>query len=124
MLRYHVEVYTNLAHKKALEGFTSRLNRLRWGYSEHCLENLKYRVIDLESILLYIRNLNLLPEQIFEYYLNDLTKEPEKSCYRVNYNPGIDLVLVINQYKEIITLYINSAEDNHITLKNELYQRG
>jgi hypothetical protein len=124
MLRYHKDVYMNPGHFKGLQTFTDRLNWLKWGYSGHCLENLKYRAIDLESILKYIRDLKLESGQIFEYYINDLTNEPEKVCYRVAYNPGIDLVLVINQYKEIITIYINSANDKHETLKKELYQRA
>jgi hypothetical protein len=123
MNRYHIEVYTNSDHKKALEGFTDRLNGLNWRYTRHSIDNIKYRVIDLESVLIFIRDLKLESGQIFEYYLRD-NLEPEKVCYRVEFNSGIDLILVINQYKEIITIYINSREDRHIELKKELYQRA
>jgi hypothetical protein len=68
--------------------------------------------------------LKLEPGQIFEYYLNDLTKEPEKVCYRVAYNTGIDIILVMAEDKEIITIYINSAEDKHETLNHSLYIKG
>jgi hypothetical protein len=116
-------VYTDPGHFKGLQTFTDRLNGLNWRYSRHSIENIKYRAIDLESVLLFIRDLKLESGQIFEYYLKD-NLEPEKVCYRVEFNSGIDLILVINQYKEIITIYINSREDRHIELKKELYQRA
>jgi hypothetical protein len=109
---------------KGLETFTEGLNWKNWQYTRHSIDNIKYRAIDLEAILKFIRDLKLESGQIFEYYIHDLTKEPEKVCYRINYNPGIDLILVINQYKEIITIYINSANDKHETLKRSLYQRA
>jgi len=75
--------------------------------------------------LLYIKGLKLEPGQIFEYYLNDLTKEPEKVCYRIQYiKAGVDIILVMLESKEIITIYINSSNDKHETLKKELYQRA
>ena len=123
MLRYHIEVFTSPEHLKGLQGFTTQLNGLNWTYSRHCLENIKSRAIDLEGLLLYIKGLTLRTEQIFEYYLRD-NLEPEKVCYRVEFNSGIDLVLVINQYKEIITIYINSAEDKHETLNHSIYIKG
>jgi len=124
MLRYHKEVFTDPGHFKGLQTFTDRINGLNWCYSRHCLENIKSRAIDLEGLLLYIKDLKLESGQIFEYYLNDLTKEPEKVCYRVAYNPGVDIILIMGEDKNIITIYINSREDNHITLRKELYQRA
>ena len=125
MLRYHKEVFTSPGHYKGLQTFTDRLNGLNWCYSRHCLENIKSRAIDLEGLLLYIKGLKLEPGQIFEYYLNDLTKEPEKVCYRIQYiKAGVDIILVMLESKEIITIYINSSNDKHETLKKELYQRA
>lgn len=136
MNRYHKEVFTRPEDLKRLEALTDRLNGLKWRYSGHCLDNLKHRAIDLESVLMFIRDLKLDPEAIFEYYLTD-RGEPEKVCFRVGYNPGqaqhpakhstapgLDLILVISEDKEIITIYINSAEDKHETLKKELYING
>ena len=124
MLRYHKEVYTNPGHFKGLQTFTDRLNGLNWSYSRHCLENIKSRAIDLEGLLLYIKGLKLEPGQIFEYYLTE-NLEPEKVCYRIPYiKAGVDIILVMSESKEIITIYINSSNDKHETLKKELYQRA
>ena len=124
MLRYHVEVYTDPGHFKGLQTFTDRLNGLNWCYSRHCLENIKSRAIDLEGLLLYIKGLKLESGQIFEYYLTD-RGEPEKVCYRIPYiKAGVDIILVMAEDKNIITIYINSAKDKHETLKKELYHRA
>ena len=123
MLRYHKAVYTELGHWQRLGEFTERLNCLNWQYTEHCLDHLKFRVIDLEGLLLYIKELTLQAGQIFEYYLNDIG-EPIKICYRIPYKTGLDIILVIGINKQIITIYLNSSEDKHETLKRELYCRG
>ena len=119
MRRYHKAVYTKPSHWQRLKLLTEGLNTLKWQYSEHCLDNVKSRAIDLEGLLLYIKGLKLEVEQIFEYYLTD-NGEPIRVCYRIPYNQ-IDIILVLSKEKSIVTIYINSAEDNHETLKRELY---
>jgi hypothetical protein len=123
MLRYHKQVYTEPEHLNALHILTERLNGLKWTVSEHCLDNIRYRVIGIEDILRFIKGVELKFENIFEYYLTD-TGEPEKICYRVNYSEDIDLILVVSNIKNLITIYINSADDNHETLQKELYIKG
>jgi hypothetical protein len=124
MLRYHIKVYTKPEDLERLKTLTNKLNLLRWTHSEHCLDNLKYRIIDIEAILRFIKIVRLEPEQIFEYYLDDKTREPIKLCYRINYNGDIDLILVVSNTKNLITIYINSKDDGHETLKKELYCKG
>lgn len=115
MKRYHKKVYFPDIKEIAL--FTENLNNAEWQYSKHCLENLKYRFIDIENLLYFIKYLKLNSEWAFEYYKSD---NIEKVCYRIPYN-GIDLILVIAKNKIIITIYINSKNDNHNTLKRKLY---
>lgn len=123
-MRYHIKVFTKPEHITDLQSITANLNRQAWRYSIHCLDNLKYRAIDIEGVLLFIKGIQLEPEQIFEYYTSDSDQNIEKICYRLPYNKGIDIILVVNQDKEIITLYMNAKEDKHETLKRELYING
>ena len=118
MKRYHKKVY--FPENNGLKEFNNTLNALNWKYSTHCLENLKHRVIDVEDLLLYVKDLSLKFEDIFEYYEDKII---EKACYRIHYKGSIDIILVVNQIKSIITIYINDSEDKHYTLKKELYQR-
>jgi hypothetical protein len=120
MNRYHKEVYTEPRHWQILKTYTERFNSLNWSYTEHCLDNIKSRAIDLEGLLLYIKGLKLEAGEIFEYYLDD-KGEPIKICYRINYQAGLDIILVIGEDKQIITIYLNSKDDLHYTLKRELY---
>ena len=120
MRRYHKAVYTEPGHWQRLEALTEKLNTLKWIYSLHCLDHIKSRAVDLEGLLLYIKDLRLEAGQIFEYYLNDRA-EPIKICYRIPYIVGLDIILVISKDKQIITIYINSSEDKHETLRRELY---
>ena len=123
MLRYHKAVYTEPEHWQRLADFTEKLNGLNWQYSRHCLENIKSRAIDIEGLLLYIKGIRLEAGAIFEYYLTD-NGEVDRACYRIVYNNGLDIILVIAENKEIITIYLNLVGDNHETLKRELYIQG
>jgi hypothetical protein len=121
MLRYHKAVFTEAEHWQRLEALTEILNSLKWTYISHCLSNIKSRAVDLEGLLRYIKGLRLNPGQIFEYYLAD-NGEPIKICYRIKWLKDIDIILVVSDEKEIITIYLNTSEDLHYTLKKELYQ--
>jgi len=123
MNRYHVKVYTKPEDLKRIKDLTILLNKMDWGYTAHCLDNIKYRVIDIESLLLFIKGIELSADYIFEYYLYD-SGEVEKICYRLPYSDSLDVILVLNKDKEIITIYLNSADDKHITLKKEIYKNG
>lgn len=122
MLRYHKKVYTDIKDIVRLKAFTDYLNGLTWQYTSHTLDNIKSRAIDIEGLLKFIKSIILKDDDIFEFYLDDLTRDIIKVCYRINY--GIyDIILVLNSEKSIITIYLNSVGDNHNTLKTELYNK-
>ena len=117
MKRYHKNVY--FKHEKELKEFNANMNIKKWKYSSHALKNLQYRAIDNLSILKFIRNIELNQKDVFEYY--ELDNRIIKACYRIKYIHS-DIILVLSKDKKIITIYLNSKEDNHSTLKTELYQ--
>jgi hypothetical protein len=122
MNRYHKEVYTKPEHWQILKQETEYYNNIKWQYTAHCLDNIKNRIIDTEGLLRFIKDLKLDINDIFEYYLYD-NGMPEKICYRIPYPAGLDIILVVGEDKNIITIYLNSPEDKHITLKTELYTK-
>jgi hypothetical protein len=119
MNRYHIKIGFEPKHISQLKELTEQLNYKNWLYSNHCIDNLKFRAVDLEGILLFIKGIELILSQIFEFYTDsDIIV---KVCYRIGYNNLQDLILVITPDKKIITIYMNSKEDLHFTLKKELY---
>jgi len=123
-MRYHKKVFYPANSEQSLKEYTDRLNKLDWRISIHSLENIKHRAIDLRGILEAIKGLILEPEQVFEYYIEDKSSEIIKACYRINLNNGIDIILVLSNIKNVITIYLNSSNDVHYTLKKELYCLG
>lgn len=121
MERYHIKTGFNILHIEALKTLNTALNSKAWQYTAHCIDNLKYRILNINDILLFIKNLILDYNDIFEYYTdkNDIIK----ICYRVKYSKNFDIILVIGRDKKIITIYINDINDNHVTLKIELYNK-
>jgi len=117
MKRYHKNVY--FKHETELKEFNVNMNIKKWKYSSHALKNLQYRVIDNLSILTFIKGLVLNEKDIFEYYIID--NKIDKVCYRIEYI-YCDIILIVSKQKCIITIYLNSKNDNHNTLKTELYQ--
>ena len=122
MARYHKKVYFPKEHEKSLKDITSFFNGEAYTFSSHCLENLKHRAIDMEGVLEFINSSILVYEQVFEYYVDGLGNL-EKICYRLPYREGTDIILVLNRLKKIVTIYINSADDKHETLRKEIYCR-
>ena len=121
MLRYHKKIYFPDTAEKDLSEFTDKLNRLQWKYTAHSIDNIKYRVVDNKSILLFIRDLKLDSKNVFEYYADD--NGIIKICYRIPYMDNMDIILVLSECKEIITIYLNSNTDLHYFLKQELYSK-
>jgi len=122
-MRYHKDVFFPQEAKDKLITFVYRLNKMEWQYTPHCCDNIRLRVLDMEQLLYYIKNdLQLDVEQIFEFYTNGQDKVT-KACFRIDYNKVYDLILVVGNQKEIVTIYINSKNDKHDTLKRELYAR-
>jgi len=120
MKRYHKKVFFPDNSSDKLKIFTDLLNAKVFKYTLHSIDNIKYRFIDLKEVLIFIKSLSLDYKSIFEYYTNDNDKII-KSCYRIKYNNGIDIILILNDDKSIITIYLNTAEDKHFTLNKELY---
>ncbi len=121
MKRYHKKIYFPESDIKSLADFTEKVNTKHWRINAHSLE----RVMDnltfggLEKLMLFIKPLALDDKKIFEYYTTE--QGIEKVCYRVNYSEYNDLILVVGKDKGLITVYFNEVNDNHITLKKELY---
>ena len=119
--RYHIKVYTEKKHLEAINGLTDKFNTMSWTYSSHAIDNIKYRMINISEVLTFIKSLHLKSEYIFEYYIdNDI---PLKICYRIPYKNGLDIILIVSNTKKLITIYINKSDDNHYTLKTELYTK-
>lgn len=123
MLRYHKDVHFPDRDIDKLELFTSRINSIKaFTFSKHCLNNIIHRILDVEQILQLIKGLTFNSKNIFEYY-----KEKgyiEKVCYRVNYNKYQDIIIVMNKFKKIITIYVNGKEDTHRNLDKTLYVKA
>lgn len=118
MQRYHKKIY--FPDIDELEQLNNVLNNMDFDCSRHCLDNIYYRTLDLNRLLLYIKQLKLTKENIFEYYKD---KVIEKVCYRIPYNSTMDLILVLSNTKNIITIYLNSASDKHETLRENIYTK-
>ena len=121
MNRYHKNIYFPESDTNPLTAFNEKVNTKAWRINAHSLE----RVMDnltfgsLEKLMLFIKDLKLERKTIFEYYSSRYGIE--KICYRVNYGEYSDLILVVGSNKELITVYFNEVNDNHITLRKELY---
>lgn len=124
MQRYHKKVYFPESDTDNLNTIVDRFNSIEgFGFTDHCLENLKYRAVDSLAVLTFIRDeVYFSVDQVFEYYTLDGVIN--KVCFRLPYNNGIDLILILSKEKAIITIYINSADDKHETLNESLYQRA
>jgi len=106
MNRYHRKVFYPQEAGQELESITKELN------------SIKDEPVDIKSLLLYIKDLKINSENIFEYYKdNDYIA---KICVRFDWkNESVILCLTAN--KTLVSVWINSVEDTHETLKKELY---
>jgi hypothetical protein len=120
MLRYHKEVYFPNNSAQTIGALCDYLNQQEWRYTAHSIDNIKLRVINIEDLLYFIKDLKLDYNKVFEFYADD-KQNILKFCYRFNYKKLYDVILVISDNKELITIYINSINDRHDTLKKYLY---
>ena len=123
MNRYHIKIYIPDNDKIRLKVLIRLLNFMAWQYTVHCTDNLTYRSININDVLLFVKSLKLQAENIFEYYTDEKNRII-KLCFRVSYSENIDLILVISDKKEIITVYFNDKNDDHITLNKNLYVKN
>lgn len=119
MNRYHTDVHIPEGDIDRLRAFTEALNAQAWNYTAHSLDNVKYRAIDCKALLYFIKDLRLNACTIFEYYTEGT--QIIKACYRIKYTTDIDIILVISDEKNLVTVYMNSEGDNHYTLRKNLY---
>jgi hypothetical protein len=122
MNRYHIKTGFNPQDIEGLKDFTSRLNGMNWHYTNHSIDSIKNRAIDLEGLLIFVRDIRLDFKQIFEYYSDG--SEIIKACYRISWQKDIDIILCLSQDKNIISIWLNSALDNHETLSKNIYTKG
>lgn len=123
-MRYHKQVFFDPKDTENLKAFTDRLNGLSWRYSSHSIDSIKDRAIDLEGLLLFIKDVELKADQIFEYYAEDKSREIIKVCYRISWLKDIDIILCLEKDKKIISIWLNLVEDKHETLNASLYMKG
>jgi hypothetical protein len=121
MKRYHKKIFFPQGTKDCLLAFCDKLNVKAWTFSRHCIDGLQYRAVDVSAVLQYIKKVQLKAEDIFEYYIFNETVI--KTCYRITYSNNIDIVLVISNDKNIITIYTQDKNDEHYTLNTALYNK-
>lgn len=122
MQRYHKKVYFPDSAKNDLKNFTIKLNNKQWRYTKHCLQHVKWRSYNFENILKYIQQKKLNDMDIFEY--STLNNKIIKACYRFTYSEGMDIILVTDENKSIVTIYLNMSADKHNTLKTCQYNKS
>lgn len=123
MERYHKKVYFPDNSLQVLSDFTNKINALAWNVTAHSIERIKehLQLWTLETLMERIKGLVLTIGYVFEYYEEE--QEITKVCYRIPYNKTSDLILVIGYDKKLITCYFNLRDDEHFTLKKELYNK-
>jgi len=119
-MRYNKTIY--FPDINELKIFTHNLNFLSWKYTMHCVDKIKKSLdlYEIETLFNFIKKVVLKEEEIFEYY-KDETRGIYKVCYRIKYTINMDIILVLGDKKEIVTIWINKKDDVHKTLKRKLY---
>lgn len=122
MLRFHVKVSEITEQQRNnLRLFVESINNQSYLYTKHCIDRLKYQISDYTPILLFIKDLKFKTDNIFEWYEdNNMVK---RVCFRLNYNEKFDLILILDEFKHIVTTFLNLKNDNHETLNTSLYTK-
>lgn len=120
MKRYHQKICFPKEYNNQLQGLTDKFNNMEgFKKSSHAIEQLKTRFNLMEALQFLKNRIYFKYQDIFEYYTE--SNQVIKICYKMEYNQYNDLIIVLDRRKMIITLYLNSKNDNHKTLKKELY---
>jgi hypothetical protein len=119
MERYHRALAGFDAEK--LGTFTNALNGRRFIFSNHFFEQVRTRFNDHDQRDLgeLLQAVKLQAGQAFEYYIE--AGQIEKACYRIPFNRVNDIIIVLSNRKEVITIYSNAVGDNHKTLNGGNY---
>lgn len=121
-MRLHIKTGFRPEDIKKIEAMTAYLNKINWQYTRHCLDQIKNRNINLENLLLYIRDYKLQAQEVFEVYINS-AGQVDKICYRFKYTEDQDIIIVLGSNKQIITVWTNNKTDLHFTLDLSLYDK-
>ena len=117
MTRYHKDIF--FPDNDKLPAIVSNLNQRKWVLSKHSFDRIIEKSENVSVIGYFIKDLVLKEAYLFEYYKeNDIIT---KLVFRIPFDNENDIILVLNDYKEIVTVYYNNKEDNHRTLDNKIY---
>jgi len=121
MERYHKDLGFPKVHLKRLEELNAKYNSSkRFGRTSHAVQRLNERFDYLNILKFLAEEIRFKVEDIFEIYVEN--EVVQKVCYKIDYSSWQDLIIILTKDKAIVTLYANAKNDNHKTLKKELYQ--
>ena len=121
MQRYHKNLFFPENDKENLIFLVNKLNTLKFKLSSHSFERIIEKSKDISVIGYFIKDLVLKESFLFEYYKeNDIIT---KLVFRIPFNQDKVLILVLSDYKNLVTVYFNNCLDNHKTLDFENYTK-
>ena len=118
MKRYHKKIYFPEKDIAGILSLINNLNKEKWQYTKHSIDKI-YSLANISDILNYIKYLTLDFNDLFEYYTED--DSICKLVFRFNYNDNQDIIFVVSDKKNIITIYLNDRGDKHCTLNKNIY---
>lgn len=119
MTRYHKDIYFPAENKEDITFLVNRLNTLKFKLSSHSFDRIIEKSKDISVIGYFIKDLLLKESFLFEYYKeNDIIT---KLVFRIPFDNEKSLILVLSDYKNLVTVYFNQNTDNHKTLAKENY---
>lgn len=119
MQRYHKDLYFPAKDKETLSFLVNKLNTLKFKLSSHSFERIIEKSKDISVIGYFIKDLVLKESFLFEYYKeNDIIT---KLVFRIPFDNEKSLILVLSDYKNLVTVYFNNCLDNHKTLDKRNY---
>jgi hypothetical protein len=118
MLRFHKNVFFPDNASSKLKDLCLALNSKDWSFSSHAIDSIKDEPINLHELLTEIKALKIYANGIFEFYLDN--SSIVKICYRFNWKSK-SIIICLNSSKTLISVWVNSIDDNHATLRKNLY---
>jgi hypothetical protein len=127
--RYHREIYFPPWAEESLDTFVSKvMSRRTVVFSVHALEksimySFEYGKWLFKFLMKALKKTSLELPNIFEFYAEG--QEVSKACFRLSFEGfPVDLVLVVSEDGTVITLFTINKGDNHVTLNENLYEKG
>ena len=117
MTRYHKDIF--FPDNDKLPAIVSNLNQRKWVLSKHSFDRIIEKSENVSVIGYFIKDLVLKEAYLFEYYKeNDIIT---KLVFRIPFDNEKSLILVLSDYKNLVTVYFNNCLDNHKTLDKRNY---